>query len=331
VQGISLQLLATQGQRSYTWVKRQLQDNGFIKKAKKRGQHRRKRERAAMVGMMLHQDASTHEWVPGKHWDLVVTLDDATSEIYSAFFVDEEGTHSSFRGVKEVISIHGLFCSLYTDRGTHYWKTPKVGDKVDKVNKTQFGRAMEQLGIEMIPAYSPEARGRSERMFRTLQERSIKELASANITEMNEANIFLKEVYLPEHNARFAVRAKEQDCAFVPWLDSGMNLNDILCLQEQRTVKKDNTVSYAGMQLQIPKTKNRCHYIKAKVRVHEYIDGSLAIFHGPRKLANYTKNGELIEQIQVKQEAKPIPRECLTYYQSIEADLLKTKEKVSTV
>lgn len=283
------------GQRSYSWVKNQLQGHGLIRKAKKRGAHRRKRERTPMVGMLLHQDGSTHEWVVGTQWDLIVTLDDATSEIYSAFFVEEEGTHSSFLGVRETILSQGLFCSLYTDRGSHYWTTPEVGGKVDKDNLTQFGRAMRQLGIEMIAAYSPEARGRSERMFGTLQQRLPKELALVGITTMEAANDFLKKIYLPQHNARFTVKPKEEERAFVPWLDSSMNLHEILCIQEQRTVKKDNTVSYQNKILQIPKQQNRCHYIKAKVRVHEYADGSLAIFHGPRKLAIYESNGSLVE------------------------------------
>jgi hypothetical protein len=101
--------------------------------------------------------------VPGQRWDLIVTMDDATNEHYSMFFCAGEGTQSSFEGVREVIETHGLFCSLYTDRGSHYRTTPEAGGKVDKVNLTQFGRAMKQLGIEMIPAYSPEARGREAR------------------------------------------------------------------------------------------------------------------------------------------------------------------------
>lgn len=283
------------GFRSYSWIKNQLQDHGLIKKAKRRGAHRRKRERSPMIGMMIHQDGSTHEWVPEKQWDLIVTMDDASSEVYSGFFIEEEGTHSSFQGVSEVIVKHGLFCSLYTDRGSHYWTTPAVGGKVDKVNLTQFGRAMKQLGIDMIAAYSPEARGRSERLFGTLQQRLPKELALAGITTMDKANEFLNKIYWPKHNARFAVKPIENESAFVPWLDSGMNLHDILCIQEQRTVTKDNTVSYNAKLLQIPKQKDRCNYVKATVRVHEYLDGSMAIFHGPRKLAHYDLHGNLLE------------------------------------
>ena len=284
------------GERSYNWVRRQLQSSGQVSKTKKRGRHRRKRERAPMAGMLLHQDGSSHEWVSGKEWDLIVTMDDATSEVYSGFFVEEEGTHSSLQGVKEVIEAKGLFCSLYTDRGSHYWRTAKAGDKVDKEHVTQFGRAMKQLGIEMIAAYSPEARGRSERLFGTLQQRLTKDLQAEGITSMEAANRYLKETYWAQHNKRFAVKAREDEGAFVPWFDPGMNLNDILCIQEQRTVNKDNTVSYQGKQLQIPKHRTRYHFSKAKVRVHEYQDRGLAIFHGPRCLGRYDEQGELLEE-----------------------------------
>ena len=151
------------GQRSYSWVKNTLQAAGAVKKAAKRGAHRKQRDRSPWPGMMLHQDGSQHLWVPGQYWDLIVTMDDATNEHYSMFFCDEEGTQSSFQGVRDVIEGQGLFCSLYTDRGSHYWTTPEAGGKVDKVILTQFGRAMGQLGIEMIPAYSPEAGGRLPR------------------------------------------------------------------------------------------------------------------------------------------------------------------------
>lgn len=210
----------------------------------------RKRERAPMKGMMLHQDGSTHEWVPNTHWDLIVTMDDATSEIYFAFFVDEEGTFSSFQGVQDVILNHDLFCSFYSDWGSHYWTTPTAAAKSIK------------------PTYSPEARGRSERMFGTLQQRLSKELALAGITSMDNANCFLKGVYLLQHNQRFGVKPAQKESVFAAWLNSGTNLQDILCIQEQRNVCKDNTVSYKGKTWQIPKQQHRCHYIKAKVRVH---------------------------------------------------------------
>lgn len=281
------------GGRSYTWVKNQLQGAGMVKRSPGRGKHRKRRARAPLIGMMLHQDGSTHEWVPGRYWDLIVTMDDATSEHYSMFFVEEEGTGSSFAGVKEVIEKYGLFCSLYTDRGSHYWNTPTAGGKVDKTNLTQFGRAMHQLGIEMIPAYSPEARGRSERAFGTHQGRLPNELAAAGIVDMEKANQYLREVYQPAFNDEFKKPPTEEGTGFVPLI--GKDVTDILCEHHERTVGKDNCVSFEGIKIQIPADQYRMHYIKVKVRVHRYLDGKLSIFHGPRKLADYDSKGKLIE------------------------------------
>jgi len=206
------------GARSYTWVKKVLQAARLVPKAPKRGAHRKRRERAPWPGMMLHQDGSRHEWVSGQQWDLIVTMDDATNEHYSMFFVAEEGTQSSFRGVGEVIDKRGLFSSFYSDRGSHYWHTPEAGGKVDKSNPTQFGRAMRQLGIEMIAAYSPQARGRSERAFRTHQDRLPKELALAGVTDMEAANRYLAAVYLPAFNQEFMRPPMEEGSAFVAWV-----------------------------------------------------------------------------------------------------------------
>ena len=281
------------GTRSYSWTKKTLQAAGQVVRAPRRGAHRKKRPRKPLPGMMLHQDGSTHEWIPGCQWDLIVTLDDATSTIYSAFFVEEEGTRSSLRGLQEVIETQGLFSSLYTDRGSHYWHTDEAGGKVDKIRLTQVHRALPQLGITLIPAYSPEARGRSERAFRTLQDRLPKELALAGITEMAAANRYLATQFLPAHNQRFAVSASEVGTAFIPWV--GPHLTEILCVQEERVVAKDNTVRYQGLHLQIPQDPHRFHYVKVTVRVHEYPDGTLAVFHGPRCLARYHADGRLIE------------------------------------
>ena len=258
-------------------------------KAAKRGAHRKRRERSPLPGMLVHQDGSTHEWVPGQHWDLIVTMDDATNEHYSMFFVDEEGTQSSFQGVQEVIETRGLFSAFYSDRGSHYWTTQEAGGKVDKVNLTQFGRAMKQVGIDMIAAYSPEARGRSERAFATHQGRLPKELALAGITDMETANRYLRDVYRLAFNGEFAQPPLEDGSAFVPFL--GGSLKDILCEQFERTVSKDNCVRFEGLTLQIPSDRHRCHYVKAKVHVHRYQDGTLAVFHGPRQLAAYDAQG----------------------------------------
>jgi len=279
------------GTRSYTWTKTRLQRAGQVMRAPRRGAHRKKRPRKPLPGMMLHQDGSTHEWVPGCQWDLIVTMDDATSTLYSAFFVEEEGTLSSFRGVQEVIETQGLFSSLYTDRGSHYWHTEEAGGKVDKTRRTQVHRALHQLGITLIPAYSPEARGRSERTFRTLQDRLPKELAQAGITDMAAANQFLRHRFVPAYNQRFAGPAAEAGTAFIPWV--GTALAEILCVQEERVVANDNTVRYQGRSLQIPQDRHRYHYVKVTVRVHAYPDGTLAVFHGPRCLARYTAEGQL--------------------------------------
>lgn len=281
----------TGGTRSYTWVKQRLQEAGLVERSAGRGAHRKRRERAALTGMMLHQDGSRHEWVVSQMWDLIVTMDDATGEHYDMRFVEEEGTASSFQAVRATIEAHGLFSSLYTDRGSHYWRTPEAGGKVDRAHPTQFGRALRQLGIEMIPAYSPEARGRSERAFGTHQGRLPQELALAGITTMAAANAYLREIYLPAFNAEFMQPAREAGSAFVPWIGGG--LADILCEQFERTVGNDNCVRFEGLSLQIPASQHRCHFVKAKVRVHRYTDGSLAIFHGPRRLADYDRNGNL--------------------------------------
>ncbi|MDE2185068.1 MAG: ISNCY family transposase [Alphaproteobacteria bacterium] len=275
----------------YTVTRLALHRSGLVKPAPRRSAHRKKRPRRAMVGMMLHQDASRFAWIPGDplQYDLVVTLDDATSEIYSAFLVEEEGTASTFRGLDEVIVRLGLFCELYTDRGSHYFYTPKAGEAVSRSIQTQVGRALAQLGIRHIAAYSPEARGRSERAFRTLQDRLPKELALAGMTTIEAANRFITEQYLPEHNANFAVAATEPASAFVP--DRARQAREILCIQEERRVGNDNTVKWKGLTMQIPATPLRPHFARATVRVHEYPDGSLAVFHGPHRLADYDSDG----------------------------------------
>ena len=277
----------------YTVTKVHLHRAGLVRPAPKRSAHRRKRPRRAMVGMMLHQDASTHAWLPGveRRDDLVVTMDDATSAIYSAFLVDEEGTASSFRGLREVVERHGLFCALYTDRGSHYFHTPEAGGKVSRTIETQVGRALTQLGIEHIAAYSPQARGRSERAFRTLQDRLPKELALAGITTVEAANRWIAETYIPQHNAAFALEAEQEGSAFVA--DRAAMWREILCIQEERTVGNDNTVKWHGLNLQLPPSRLRPHFVRAKVRVHQYPDATMTVFLGPHRLADYSADGRI--------------------------------------
>ena len=278
----------------YTVTKVRLHAAGLVRKATKRSAHRKKRPRRPMVGMMLHQDASTHAWLAGgAQHDLVVTMDDATSAIYSVFLVEEEGTASTFQGLAEVVERHGLFCSFYTDRGSHYFHTPEAGGPVSRTALTQVGRALKQLGIEHIAAYSPQARGRSERVFRTLQDRLPKDMALAGVTTMEAANRWLAETYVAQHNADFAVEAGQEGSGFVP--DRAGLWREILCVQEDRTVGNDNTVKWRKMRLQLPASRLRPHFVKANVRVHEYPDGQLAVFLGPHRLADYEANGAIID------------------------------------
>ena len=274
----------------YTFIKTQLHAAGLVDRAKRRGAHRRKRERKPCAGMMLHQDGSRHAWLEGQPaLDLIVTMDDATSTIYSAFLVEEEGTASSFRGLLETFSSQGLPSSLYTDRGSHYFHTAAAGGKVDPSRLTQVGRALQRLGVEHIPAYSPEARGRSERMFSTLQQRLTREFALAGIADMDAANRFIAEVYLPAHNARFARPPAVAESAFVG--ADPAQLAEILCIEEDRVVGRDNTVVFGKLRLQLPPSPIRHHYVKAKVKVRRYDDGSIAVFHGPRRIARFNPDG----------------------------------------
>ncbi len=270
----------------YTVTRLALQSAGLVRAAPRRGAHRRKRPRRPLEGMLLHQDASRHAWLAGgPALDLVITLDDATSAIYSAFLVAEEGTASSLRGLAEAITARGLFCALYTDRGSHYFHTPEAGGKVDRRRLTQVGRALAQLGIDHIAAYSPQARGRCERAFRTLQDRLPKELALAGITGVEAANAYIRDVYLAEHNARFAVPPEQPHSAFVPAAPE--QWRDVLCLQETRQVGNDNTVRWNGRTLQIPQSPLRPHFVRATVRLHQYPDGAVALFWGPHRIAQF--------------------------------------------
>jgi hypothetical protein len=240
--------------------------------------------------MLLHQDGSRHTWLEElAPLDLIVTLDDASSEIYSVFLVEEEGTASSFRGLREVVERHGLFCALYTDRGSHYFRTPKAGEKVSKTQLTQVGRALRQLRIEHIPAYSPEARGRSERAFRTLQDRLPKELRLAGITTVEAANAWLRDTFVAEHNRAFMIAPLEEGSAFVA--DPLGAWREVLCIEEERVVRNDNTVPWGGKHLQLPASRLRPHFVKATVQVHEYPDATVGVFLGPHRLATFTAAG----------------------------------------
>jgi Helix-turn-helix domain len=277
----------------YTVTRLSLQAAGLVKPAPSRGKHRKKRPRRPMVGMLLFQDGSTHRWIGalGRDLDLIVTMDDATGCIYSAILVEQEGTLSSFLGLAETIAAKGLFSAFYTDRGSHYFHTPKAGEKVDKSRLTQVGRALRQLGIRHIPSYSPEARGRMERAFGTLQQRLPPELRRAGATTPEAANAYLRDMFVPAYNERFGKPAAEEGSAFVAY--TGVPLREVLCVQEDRQVGRDNCVSWLGRSLQIPEQRHRHHYVRVTVQVRQYPDGTLALFDGPRCLARYDARGTL--------------------------------------
>jgi transposase len=269
--------------QSYTWVKRALQEAGLVARRKKRGPHRRRRPRRSLPGMMLHIDASEHDWFgDGRKYELIVILDDATSEIYYAQLVEAESTRSILTALRDVVKRQGVFCSLYSDRAAHFFVTPRAGEKVDKTRLTQVGRALQELGIKMIPAYSPQARGRSERGFGTWQGRLPQELRLRGIRDMGKANSFLNEQYVKEFNGRFSVAAAQKGTAFVRL--RRRDLDDIFSVQHERTVNQDNTVQLDNRVFQIEKTRWRNTLAGMTVSVHEHLDGSVTIHYGPHTI-----------------------------------------------
>ena len=276
---------------SYTWVKRALQGAGLVRKASQRGQHRRRRQRRPLVGMLLHIDGSRHRWLGGEQWhDLIVVLDDATSEVYYAQLVEEESTATVMAALREVVEQRGRFCQLYSDRASHFWLTPKAGEPVDRQRMTQVGRALRDLGMQMIPAYSPQARGRSERNFGTWQGRLPQELRLQGITTKEGANRFLRERYIAEFNRKFAVPAAAPESAFEP--ATGTDLDLVFSLQHERVVNRDNTVSYGHRVLQLEKVGWRGTLAGSRVTVCEHLDGSLTVRLGPRSVGRFSNAGE---------------------------------------
>ena len=273
-------------QLSYTWVKQALQGAGLVKSRRKRGKHRKRRPRRPLPGMMLHIDGSQHRWFNDERWyDLLVLMDDATSEIYYAQLVEQESTRTVMTGLREVIEQKGLFCALYSDRASHFFLTPKTGEPVDHQRVTQVGRALRELGIHLIPAYSPQARGRSERGFGTWQGRLPQELRLRGLTTIEAANQFLREHYISEFNQRFMVKAAERGTAFVPLKRKDLEL--VFALQHERVVARDNTVSFAGRNWQLERTKLRGALAGCRVVVHEHLDDTLSITFGPHVVGRY--------------------------------------------
>ena len=271
---------------SYTWVKQALQGAGLVKKERRRGVHRRRRPRRPLVGMMLHLDGSRHQWFQDERWyDLLVILDDANNEIYYAQMVDEESTLTVLAGLRHVVEDKGVFCSMYTDRASHFFVTPKAGEPVDRRQLTQVGRALKELGTELIPAYSPQARGRSERSFRTWQGRLPQELRIRGIQTVEAANQFLRDAYIAEFNRKFTVAAELRGTAFVP--APKRRLDEIFAVQSERTVNKDNTVQFGNQALQIDKTKWRASLAGCRVTVREHLNGDLTVSYGAHVVARF--------------------------------------------
>jgi Homeodomain-like domain len=279
---------------SYTWVKSVLQGAGLVARQRKRGAHRKRRVRRPLPGMLLHIDGSHHQWFQDERWyDLIVILDDATSEIYYAQLTEEESTLTVMAGLKHVIERKGVFCALYSDRGSHFWLTPKAGGKIDPHRLTQVGRALRELGVQMIPAYSPQARGRSERNFGTWQGRLPQELRLRGIGSLEAANRFLREHYIAEFNARFQAPAAQRGTAFVR--RSSKDLDLIFALQFDRTVNRDNTVSIQNLRLQIEPVRWRATLASCTVKVHQHLDGSFTVTYGPQRLGHYSAEGVSLE------------------------------------
>jgi len=256
--------------------------------------HRKRRQRRPLPGMLRHIDGSHHQWFQDERWyDLIVILDDATSEIYYAQLTEEESTLTVMAGLKEVIERKGVFCALYSDRGSHFWHTPKAGGKIDPHRLTQVGRALRELGVQMIPAYSPQARGRSERNFGTWQGRLPQELRLRGIRSLEAANRFLREHYMAEFNARFQVPAAQRGSAFVR--RSSRDLDLIFALQFERTVNRDNTVSIQNLRLQIEPVRWRATLAGCSVTVHQHLDGTYTITYGPQRIGHYSAEGVLLD------------------------------------
>src|SRR5215472_10774039 len=292
-------------QISYTWVKMALQEAGLVKKQRRRGTHRRRRPRRPLPGMLLHIDASKHAWFgDGRYYDLITILDDATSEIYYAQLVYEEGTRTLMPAIREVIEQQGIFCSLYSDRASHFFVTPKAGDKVDESQVTQFGRALRELGIRMIPAYSPQARGRMERSYRTWQGRLPQELRIRRITTVEAANRFLRQTYRAEYNRRFAVKAAAKGNAFVR--TQRKDLGWVFSIQHERRVNADNTIALDNRILQIEKSRWRNTLAGCTVRVYELLDGTVVVRFGPHEVARWAPGSLPAPQPKVRSGARPL-------------------------
>jgi transposase len=275
---------------SYTWVKQALQGAGLVERRRRRGPHRRRRERRPLPGMLLHIDGSQHRWLNDDRWyDLIVILDDATSEIYYAQLVREESTRTVMAALRAVIEQKGVFCALYSDRASHFFVTPKAGESVDKHRLTQVGRALKELSVQMIPAYSPQARGRSERSFGTWQGRLPQELRLAGVTTREDANRFLRDRYIAEFNAKFTTPAAEKGSAFRR--PTRTDLDWIFTVQTERSVAKDNTFTLQNQIWQLDQTRWRYSLAGCTVTIHEHLDDTISVRYGAHVVGCYDRNG----------------------------------------
>lgn len=278
---------------SYSYVKRLLQTTGLAEKAPARGKHRRLRPRRPRVGMMLHIDGSEHAWLGpamGKR-DLIYILDDANTEALFGEFVPEESTRSCLAGLQHVLKTKGLFSELYNDRGSHFGRTPKAGGPVQEDN-VQIARVLRGLRIRVIYARSPQARGRSERAFRTVQGRLPQELREAGVTNWEDANRYLREVFIPDFNRKFSVGPLEAGNEFMPLV--GVDIERACALEHEVTVYPDNTVHWHKRVFQIPEHPSRVSFAKCKATLVEYLDGRIDIEYGPTTIARFDAAGNAI-------------------------------------
>jgi transposase len=298
---------------SYTWIKTALQGAGLVKKGRSRGVHRRRRARRPLPGMLLHLDGSRHRWFQDDRWyDLLVVLDDATGEVYYAQLVEQESTRTVMAALREVIERKGVFCALYSDRASHFFVTPQAGGKVDGERLTQVGRALKELGIQMIAAYSPQARGRSERNFGTWQGRLPQELRLKGLTTVEAANQFLREEYMAEFNGHFSVPPAQGGSAFLPC--RRRDLDFVFSIRHERTVARDNMVELGERRLQIEPVGWRSSLACCRVLVHEHLDGTLSVSYGPHIVGRYNAQGwPLLEEKKSRRKAveKPLRGKAL--------------------
>jgi transposase len=291
---------------SYSFVKKALQQAGLVAKRRARGKHRMRRPPRACFGEMLHIDGSPHAWLslrPGDKQTLIAVLDDATGKLLYAQLVQAESTQTVMQALWEVLDKHGLPMALYSDRASWAFHTRKAGEPIDKSRLTQVGRALKHLGVEHIAAYSPQARGRSERANRTLQDRLVSELRLRGIRTTDAANRYLREHFIAAYNRRFSRRPTEANSAFL--LPKQVNYDQVFCHEEQRIVGKDNTVVLEGVRLQIPKQPGRrsCENLQVKVRRH--LDGRHSVWWGTRELCRYDAKGQISREVTPTKGAIP--------------------------